>query len=184
MAGSELFEVLESVEHPEYDQFEDNQRYNFRILRLNGNSTQTPLLRVNENENVPIVDQSLTTAGWGATDIFEFADAGQPLQVTTNWLTYISNEECQNITDSLMSSLSITEDLLCTRKNEGILLARGDQGMCTVSLLLLCILHHIIMNATDRVHPQTHLQAVLSSSRRPQWRKIWLLGCLCGHLVR
>jgi hypothetical protein len=72
---SEEFGVIQELIHPKFSTVLSNVPYDFMIIKMDGNSTLTPV-RINTNEAEPQVDDTLTAMGWGTTnaDIAVFPD--------------------------------------------------------------------------------------------------------------
>lgn len=103
----------------------------FWVLKLDGQSTM-PLLKINENPNLPVRYEPLTVGGWGtiqpgtnvAPDVLQF----------TNQSVYLSNEECVGITiggpqgeyNGTLAT-TVTDDMLCALE-AGQGACQGDSG--------------------------------------------------------
>jgi trypsin len=99
---SEQFDVIQEFIHPKYSSDLFNIPYDFMILKMDGNSTQTPV-RVNSNEAEPQLDDTLTAMGWGTTD----ADFGVFPDILHHVnVSYITNEQCEAV------SLGSYDDLI------------------------------------------------------------------------
>jgi trypsin len=101
---SEEFGVIQELIHPKFSTVLSNVPYDFMIIKMDGNSTLTPV-RINTNEAEPQVDDTLTAMGWGTTNanIAVFPDILQHVNVS-----YITNEQCEAVSMGSYTDL-ITE---------------------------------------------------------------------------
>jgi hypothetical protein len=126
---SEIFPVQKSILHPLYKS-ENKNDHDFWIIQLHGKSKIKPLLRINDDPAVPVLNQSLVVAGWGVLE-FETAALSDMLQHADENITYISNENCINVTkegdQGTYQPFAVTDDMMCALEvGQGS--CQGDSG--------------------------------------------------------
>lgn len=133
--GSEIFPIAEIVIHPEYDSFA--LQNDVALIKLDGASMNRPLAVLNQNPNLPFVDQSLTQTGWGDTSN-GFGSYPDILQVFEG-ATYVDLDTCRALDAESSSPIGdIGDDVLCTIEPEASGVCFGDSGAC----LVMGLVHH------------------------------------------
>ena len=122
--GSEIFPIVDIALHPQYVKF----RFDVMLLKLGGASFNRTLVTLNNNPNLPFVDQSLTAMGWG--DITDrrryYPDA---LQVT-DANVYIDTDMCNELYIDIEPDVAFPfdDDVLCVLEPAGVGTCSGDSG--------------------------------------------------------
>lgn len=128
ISDSEIFPVEEGIVHPAYRSRNDNNN-DIWVIKLGGQS-EGPLIRLNENADVPEPNQRLTVAGWGIRE-FGTTDLPPVLQYAGDNVTYLSNEDCVAITEDgdegSYAASSVTSDMMCALE-PGQGSCQGDSG--------------------------------------------------------
>lgn len=141
--GSEVFAVVDSVLHPNFDDTAILEN-DIWVMKLDGRSSQ-PLARINEDPRIPIENQTLSAAGWGDTE-FSSPDPLPDILQITDEMKYISNGQCLEVygdlanatADNLLDQM-IPANLMCVSSPTGQGICQGDSGTSTHYLQYIAI---------------------------------------------
>jgi len=109
----EILIIEKQIIHPSYD--EDTNVFDVIIIKLLS-STKVQPVRINDDPSFPTAGDSLTVVGWGRNESSPANATGVfPQTIQELEMTYIENEECQEIwlTSPDDDGVPITSDMLC-----------------------------------------------------------------------
>ena len=127
--GSEIFAVDEIILHPNYlDTLGTAFAWDIALLKLYGLSWNQPMPVLNQNPDLPFVDQSLTQVGWGDTTNRN-DDLPDILQVFEN-AVFVDLDMCRILDENARWSLTrpMGDDCICTVEGDGQGVCVGDSG--------------------------------------------------------
>jgi trypsin len=121
ISASEIFNVVyaKTVPHPQYsDQTLDSD---FVIIKLAGQSTKNPVVKLNENTNLPNDNSRLDVMGWG---VYSSGSNSSPDEMNEVDVVAMTNAECSQDYNGVAV---ITNNMLCAfENNKGS--CQGDSG--------------------------------------------------------
>ena len=158
--GSEIFAVDEIILHPDYlDTRRTAFAWDIALLKLDGLSLNQPMPVLNQNPDLPFVDQSLTQVGWGDTTNRN-GNAPDILQVFEN-AVFVDLDMCRILDENAPWSLNLPmgDDCICTVEGDGQGVCVGDSG----EFLLLPLFLSLVGHSYQRVDSCFFLDAMRTS---------------------
>jgi hypothetical protein len=80
--------VVEKIEHPDYN--DNSVRWDFMLLRLDSPVTTLPPVQINNNQDLPVVNEDLTVIGVGTTS----EDGNESKTLKEVLVKYVPTSEC------------------------------------------------------------------------------------------
>lgn len=129
----ERINVIESVQHDDYDSITDG--YDVGLLFLESSTTLDvtfPIL--NTDNDLPYQGATTYAMGWGDTDVATYEKVSESLMIVD--LKVITNEDCDAAEEGDVSYRTwVKDDMLCTY-SENHDACQGDSGMHGLTLLI------------------------------------------------
>ena len=128
--GSEIFPIVDVALHPQYE--EGLFVFDVMLLKLDGASFNRTLVTLNNNPDLPFVDQSLTAMGWG--DIADRQGSYPDALQVTDANVYIDTDMCNELLINIQLGVGFPfgDYVMCTLEPAGVGICPGDSGKCMI----------------------------------------------------
>jgi secreted trypsin-like serine protease len=128
----ERINVIESVQHDDYDSITDG--YDVGLLFLESSTTLETFPILNTDNDLPYQGATTYAMGWGDTDVATYEKVSESLMIVD--LKVITNEDCDAAEEGDVSYRNwVKDDMLCTY-SENHDACQGDSGMHDLTLLV------------------------------------------------
>jgi secreted trypsin-like serine protease len=123
----QIFEPIQTVFHPEFDI--DTFRYDFAVVQLNGSVEYVEPVRLNDDESIPAMDNTMAVIGWGAVDYSIKSSPVFPDVLQRGTVRSITNPICEETTVGGRSLYQgeIFPEMMCAL-SPGVDACIGDSG--------------------------------------------------------
>lgn len=128
----EVIAMKEELPHPNYDPKSTNNDFMLVFLERAADVSNNDLMKLNSQNNVPSMGQSVTVMGWGDTDIRDNVSTLSDALMNVN-VNVISNQECdasEGTIDGYDDNYNeqITQNMLCAEHAKRKDSCQGDSG--------------------------------------------------------